>query len=212
MFLALGDCNLLGANKYEGSTYIELLSQKTKSTFINCGHTMTTSKEGKLYFEEHNIKTYDFVILAYGLVDSWITFKYSPYVLYYPDNIFRKIARKVVKKYKKIARKLFLQKLFGSKNVVSKTEYIENLEYIIVQSSKVFLIETIPHRDDDTRNDETLQYNQLLNGIAKKFSHVYLIKIYDDFLNCKDMYFDSIHINQKGHEFIAQKIFQFLEN
>eukprot|EP00481_Brizalina_sp_1-RS-2013_P002882 TRINITY_DN7670_c0_g1_i1.p1 TRINITY_DN7670_c0_g1~~TRINITY_DN7670_c0_g1_i1.p1 ORF type:complete len:103 (+),score=8.74 TRINITY_DN7670_c0_g1_i1:102-410(+) len=99
--LALGDCNTLGIDNLENNSYPERFAKKYNCDIINCGYTMTTTNEAKYFFDKYYNNYVDVVLIQYGVVDSWKTFKYSPYVLYYPDNILRKIARKIVKKYKK---------------------------------------------------------------------------------------------------------------
>ena len=106
MILALGDCNIQGADRYNGPTYADIVAQKLEKRLINAGITMSTVREGKILFDRHKSKKPDIVFFGYGLVDIWKTFRYAPYVLYYPDNFFRKFARKVVKNYKKVARNL----------------------------------------------------------------------------------------------------------
>ncbi len=210
MILALGDCNVVGAKFYTGKTYIDIVSQKLGEKFLNCGITMSTTREGKILFEEHKNKNPDIVIVAYGLVDSWKTFKYAPYVLYYPDNFLRKFARKLVKKYKKIARKLGLNELLGQKYVVSPEEYRENLQKIIDESKQVILIETPPHLVETFRNPDIVYYNSILAQLANVNPNTKLIDLYEDFKKDSSMYLDEIHFNEKGYELIAKKILEAL--
>lgn len=206
MFLALGDCNVLGAGAYTGKTYIQIIQKKLKIDCINCGHTMSTTREGLEYFHKFKNLKIDFAIIGYGLVDSWQTFKYAPYVLYYPNTPLRKIARKLVKKYKKIARSLGLNKILGVRHVVSMIEFRKNLEEIIKNVPKVFLVETTPHKKDTYRNKSIKKYNDVLKDLANGYSHVQVIKIYKDFESNNKLYFDDVHFNSNGHELIAQKI------
>ncbi len=205
MFLALGDCNLLGANAFQGKTYVQRLSEMLQTTVINCGHTMTTTREGLRYFEHNKGNTYEFVIIAYGLVDSWETFKYAPYVLYYPDNAFRKIGRSFVKKYKKITRNMGFPERFGTKNVVPAEEYRGNIEAVVRRSRRVFLVETIFRHEDCFRNKEIVRYNSILKDIAYHNKHVDLIEIYNDFFADPSLYFDSVHMNDKGYALVTEK-------
>jgi len=206
MFLVLGDCNVTGADKFNDKTYVEILQKQLNIPAISCGHTMTTTKEGKIYFDKNKNVDFEFVVVAYGLVDSWETFKYAPYVLYYPDNIFRKIARKVIKKYKKIARNFHLNEKIGKKHVVPIKEYKKNIEYIIQNSKKVFLVETPPHQSEIFRNKHIVQYNQVLKDLSKKYNHAKVIHIYESLLADQSLYFDVVHLNEKGYSLIAQKI------
>ena len=63
-----------------------------------------------------------------------------PYVLYYPDNKIRKFFRKVVKKYKKIAKTIGFNRLLGVSNVVDIGVYKNHIESVIQQSQnhKIF--------------------------------------------------------------------------
>ena len=134
--LALGDCNTLGDVEYKNNSFVERFGKLANMKVKNCGYTMSTTREMLHFFEKFYHKDLDTILIQYGLVDSWKTFIYSPYVLYYPDNFFRKIARKFTKKYKKIARKLNLNQKFGEKFVVSLDEYEKNIESIISKSQK----------------------------------------------------------------------------
>ncbi len=203
MILGLGDCNMKGAERFEGENYLKLVAKELKEELVDFGVTMSTTREGKIISRNYSP---DILVVAYGLVDSWKTFKYSPYVLYYPNNFARKVARKVVKKYKKMARKTGLNKKLGEKFVVPPSEYEENLKKIIQQAKKVFLIETPPHHRQTFRNSNILLYNSILKKIASKEPKVQLIEIYDTFLKDRSLYLDDIHFNQKGHSLIAQEI------
>jgi len=211
VILALGDCNIVGANNYKGKTYVDLVAQYLNLKVVNCGITMSTTREGLILFNEHKSKNPDFVIIAYGLVDSWKTFKYAPYVLYYPDNFLRKMARKLVKKYKKTARNLGLNKIFGQKYVVSPKEYTANLQKIIKESKKVILVETPPHLTEQFRNKDIIFYNSLLEELTNKNKNCKIVKIYEDFAKDSSLYFDEIHFNQEGYKLIAKKILEILE-
>ncbi len=208
MILALGDCNIVGANSFKGKNYVDLVSEALKSEALNLGITMSTTREGKILFDEYRDKSPQILIIAYGLVDSWKTFRFAPYVLYYPDNVLRKIARKVVKKYKKIARKLGLNELLGQKYVVAPKEYVNNIEYMVKPSKRVFLIETPPHLVETFRNPDIAYYNSLLQEIAKRHEHAEVINIYEDFAKDNSLYLDEIHLNQKGYDLVAKKILE----
>jgi lysophospholipase L1-like esterase len=211
--LALGDCNTLGARELKHQSYPERFAKFIKADIKNCGYTMSTTREMQ-YFAKDNIKDADIVLIQYGLVDSWKTFKYSPYVLYYPDNIFRKYYRKIVKKYKKICKAIGLNKLLGVENVVPDKEYKNNIELLIKSYPKklFILIDTIPNLAL-WRNDEIVRYNKIIEDIAKNNSNVLYLKIYDVFLNNFDTYYlDKTHINNDGYEFISLKLAELHKN
>ncbi|BCD67521.1 hypothetical protein NitYY0918_C0416 [Nitratiruptor sp. YY09-18] len=199
-----------GANSFKGQTYIDLIAQELQAEAINCGITMSTTREGLILFNKYKSIKPDFVIIAYGLVDSWKTFKYAPYVLYYPDNILRKIARKFVKKYKKIARKLGLNEILGQKYVVPPKEYKKNLQKIIEQAKEVILIETPPHLSQLFRNRDIQLYNTILDELSQENDNCKVVKIYDDFEKNKAFYLDNTHFNQDGYNYIAKKILEVL--
>ncbi len=206
MILGLGDCNMLGADKFDSKSYIGLVEKTSNKKVINCAHTMTTSREGLLYFRDNYEKNFELVVVAYGLVDAWKTFKYAPYVLYYPDNFFRKFGRKIVKKYKKISKRFGLNELLGTKNVVSLDEYKKNIEFIVKNSRRVLLIETAPRLDFLELNRDIKKYNSILSDIALEYKHVEIVEIYKDFEANKALYFDSVHFNESGHLLVAKKI------
>lgn len=205
--LSLGDCNTLGVKYLENNAYPERFAKAVNKTVDNCGFTMSTTNEMLHFFQDFKDDETEIILIQYGLVDSWKTFKYAPYVLYYPDNKIRKIFRKIVKKYKKTAKKIGLNRLLGVSNVVALEMYKNNLESIIQQSkdSMIFLISTIPNLDT-SRNSEIMRYNQVLSELSKKYPHVYYIDVYHDFVNRSDYYLDNTHMNELGYKLITQKI------
>jgi lysophospholipase L1-like esterase len=208
--LALGDCNTLGDVEFENNSFVERFGKLAKTGVKNCGYTMSTTREMLHFFKRFYHDRLDVILIQYGLVDSWQTFKYSPYVLYYPNNIFRKTARKFVKKYKKIARKMGLNRKYGEEFVVPLEEYKKNIEQVIQNSSKqkIYLIDTVPNREL-FRNAHIKKYNALLDELASKYKNCYKIDIYDVFeKNLTNYYLDDTHINDAGYEVISKKLFE----
>ncbi|QOR62332.1 SGNH/GDSL hydrolase family protein [Sulfurovum sp. ST-21] len=206
--LALGDCNMSGDVKFKNNSYPERFSGCIGKSVKNAGYTMSTTREMQYLFKDHYTKECEIVLIQYGLVDSWKTFKYAPYVLYYPDNPLRKIFRKIVKKYKKIAKALKLNDLLGTQNVVGIEEYKKNIEQIISTVSKktVILIDTVPNHQL-FRNDEIVKYNDVLDKLSKQYNYCYKLDIYNEFLENMDKYYlDETHINDEGYEVITQKL------
>jgi len=205
--LVLGDCNTLGVGELKENAYAELFAKAIDKSMKNCGFTMSTTREMKYFFQDFIEDNTEIILIQYGLVDSWKTFKYAPYVLYYPDNKMRKIIRKIVKKYKKITKSLGLNTLLGVKNVVPLKEYEENIESLIkqVQNRLVLLVETVPNLDT-SRNSEILKYNQVMKQLANKYGHVYCIEVYSDLVDKSDKYEDQTHLNESGYRTIANKI------
>lgn len=207
-YLFLGDCNTLGTPAIEGQAYPEALEALANVKTLNCGHTMSTVREGGEYFRDFHDANTALVSIQYGLVDSWRTFKYSPYALYYPDSAKRKLARKLIKKYKKWCKKLGLNRLIGTRNVVPIKEYEERITAIIkaMKLRPVILIETVPNKDT-SRNSEIQRYNRALATLAKKHDNCHLLSLYDDFCNGqKDLYCDPTHLSQEGHQYVAKKL------
>ncbi|MBE0491400.1 MAG: SGNH/GDSL hydrolase family protein [Sulfurospirillum sp.] len=213
--LSLGDCNTLGIHENYKNAYPEKFANMINHKCINCGFTMSTCKEGLNFFNDTFNDQTQVLTIQYGLVDSWNTFKYSPYILYYPDNFLRKILRKIIKKYKKICRKWYLHKFFGEKNVISKNEYYNNISSILMQckNQRIILIDTVPNLDT-TRNNNIKIYNKILDDIALKYPNCRRLYLYDYFLNnTKKLYLaDGTHINNLGHNYIAEQLKELYEN
>lgn len=205
--LALGDCNTLGVKYLKGNAYPEMFAKALDKTVDNCGFTMSTTHEMLYFFEDFKEEDTEIVLIQYGLVDSWKTFKYAPYVLYYPEHKIRKIFRKIVKKYKKIAKKTGLNKLLGVSNVVSLEAYENNLKTILekTRNNIVLLIDTIPNLDIP-RNSEIVRYNQVLSQLSKQYDHVHYVEVYDNFLDKPEYYLDNTHMSEQGHGMISQKL------
>lgn len=205
--LALGDCNTLGTKYLVDNAYPERFAKALNKTVDNCGFTMATSNEMLHFFQDFKEKKTEIILIQYGLVDSWKTFKYAPYVLYYPDNTIRKIFRKVVKKYKKTAKKIGLNRLLGVSNVVEIESYQSHIESVIQRSQNCrnFLISTIPNLDT-TRNIEIIRYNEVLSQLSAKYTHVYYVDVYNDFADHPEYYLDNTHMNEDGYDFIAKKL------
>lgn len=206
--LSLGDCNTIGFQDLRHNSYSERYAKKIGKSIKNCGYTMSTTREMMHFFNDFKTNDTEIILIQYGLVDSWKTFKYAPYVLYYPDNLFRKYYRKLVKKYKKITKKLGLYERFGSENTVPIDEYMKNIEYVISESKncKIYLIDTVPSRES-FRNEEICRYNIALDDIAKKYDNVFRVKIYNQFLqHLEDYYLDHIHVNDLGFDYVYNAI------
>jgi hypothetical protein len=213
-YLALGDCNTLGIRENEGNAYPERISAALQLKAMNKGYTMSSSYEMVELFRDNMAEDIVLVSIQCALVDSWRTFRYAPYVKYYPDNILRKIARKVIKKYKKVARRLGLQHYFGDKYVVDESVYLQNLREIIETTEiPVLLIETTPTSDPE-RNRHIRHYNQLLERLADRYSHTFIVRCFDDFLRNMDQYImdDGVHITDAGYDLITAKVVNLVED
>lgn len=212
--LAVGDCNTLGAGKLAGQSYPERVGQLLNAAVTNCGYTMSTSREGCLLLRDHLTSDCTCVIIQFGLVDSYLTLRCAPYVLNYPDNIFRKPCRNILKKIKKISRKYGINDRLGESNVVPLEEYNRNICRMIEMCADrtILLPETIPHHDI-SRNDKIERYNGELAAIAAQYRNCHLVKIYDGFSdNMHRFYLDETHANADGYDYTAERILQVLKN
>jgi lysophospholipase L1-like esterase len=201
---AIGDCNTLGANLLEGNSYPERIASRIGVEVTNLGHTMATTREGLRLLDDVLGET-DCLLIQFGLADSYTTFRYSPYVLYYPDTILRRPLRSLVKKFKKTCRRSGLSTLLGEKNVVSLEEYEINIRQMIEMSEakNIFLLETIPHKEV-TRNSNIHKYNGVLETIAQDYDVCFKIDLYDIFASELDHYYqDSTHCSDAGYDCIA---------
>lgn len=205
--IAVGDCNTLGAGHLEKKSYPEILAGIAGVEVLNVGHTMATTREG-LHLIKKFLLDADCIFLQFGLVDSYKTFKYSPYVLYYPDNVFRKPMRSMVKKYKKVCKKIGLNGLLGEINVVAIEEYSENIRQMIefAAPKKVVLLETVPNREL-WRNPEIKRYNKALTMLSEEYENCVKIDLYNVFeSNLNAFYMDGTHCNEEGYNYIAEQI------
>jgi len=178
----------------------------------NCGKAMFSTKEGLTILRDNDSDEFDCIFIQFGLKDAYTTFKYSPNVLYYPDNFLRKQIRSIVKKYKKTCRKIGLNELLGEVNVVSEQEYQHNISLMVERCKRkqVVLPEIIPHQET-VRNPAILRYNKILEHISTTHDNCLFIRLYDDFLvKMPEYYLDTGHPNELGYRFISDKILKQL--
>ena len=210
--LAVGDCNTLGVGPCRGDSYPEKVARPLGMAVTNRGYTMSTSREGRYLLGDALADEHRLVIIQFGLADAYRTLGCAPYVLYYPDNFFRKQARSILKKIKKISRKSGLNRLLGERPVVPMAEYQANISWMVDRCAgrRVILPETIPHQDS-SRNDLIQQYNRALAAIASRYPECHLVETYADFFaNRHAFYADATHANSLGYELIATKIVAIL--
>jgi lysophospholipase L1-like esterase len=208
--LAIGDCNTRGDREMFNAGYPEQLGRQLGLQVVNRGYTMSSTREGVRLFDDCFNSNTALVTVQFGLVDSWITVAHSPYVLYYPDNVFRKIARKLAKKYKKLARKAGLGKILGLENVVPIEEYRFNLEHILRAAGAVpvLLIETVPN-EQEHRNPEIRRYNRVLEELAGQYANAHRVAVYDQFYGRLGEFMqDGTHINERGYRVVMDALAQ----
>jgi len=206
---AMGDCNTLGADHLEGNSYPERIGRRTGARVTNLGHTMATTREGVLllrdFFKESDC---DCLFIQFGLVDSYTTFKFAPYVLYYPDTPLRRPLRSLVKKFKKICRTTGINTLLGQKNVVSIEEYERNIRSMVEMAlpRRVFLIDTIPNREAQ-RNSAIQHYNSILTAVSEEYDQCFKINLFAHFSGqLQRFYQDNTHCSAEGYECITNII------
>lgn len=210
---ALGDCNTLGSGHLRGNSYPERIGRKTGARVTNLGHTMATSREGRLLLRDFN-GTCDCLLIQFGLADCYTTCRYVPYVLYYPDNIIRKPLRSIVKRIKKTCRRTGLSIKLRAQNVVSPKEYETNIRAMVTQhlSATIFLIDTIPHHEQ-WRNPHIQRYNQILTRISRDYEQCFKIDLFDLFLQQLDNYYlDITHCNNAGYDRITEEIYKAIND
>lgn len=203
-YVALGGCNTAGEVHNIGNAYPERIAQAQGWALENYGYTMSSTREGIQFFNLKNVAEADVISIQFGGVDSWLTFKGSPFVLYYPDSPWRKFLRKIVKKIKKYARKIHWHNVVGETNVVPYKEYIDNIRYMIDHSKAqyILLVETYPNKDK-SREPRILKYNQALKDLSdgKRVLYVPNYEILNqDLVNNYD---DSTHLSSQGQQVVT---------
>jgi lysophospholipase L1-like esterase len=208
VLLALGDCNTLGTIELEPFAYPVLLGQRLGARTVNCGHTMSTVREGWEYARRKLSAETGYLTIQFGQVDAWLTFRGAPYVLNYPDNFMRRALRKFVKKFKKMARKAGVHRWLGEANVVSQAEYRARLMDIIELARqrsphvRICLVATPPSLMED-RNPRIETYNQILKQVADACGCMF-VDAYSIFHGKPEMFVDPIHLNKEAHAWVAQ--------
>ena len=212
--LAVGDCITAGVEECFNNSYPEKVAAHFNLPIKNSGYTMSTTREGMALLADNLNEEFDCIFIQFGLADAYFTFKYAPYIPYYPDNFLRKQLRNLVKKYKKTCRKTGLSKRLGEKQVVPEDEYRSNYLQMISRcgDKTIIMPETIPHLETH-RNEAIKRYNSLLKSIADSIDNCHLISLYHDFLpHFHDFYLDQGHPNDNGYSYIAEKIVAYLKS
>lgn len=212
--VAYGDCNTEGLKDTSVNLWPEIVCDALSLQLINCGHTMSTTRELLSYNYDYPASNYSLAFIQYGLVDSWLTFNGAPYVLYYPDSPRRKIARKIVKKLKKWARKWHLQDRFGAVEQVPLPEYVSNIQKVVSSApDTVFVLVATPPNLDEPRNPRIKQYNDALRQIAEGRSNAVYADAYEDLWSArhKALIDDGTHLSAFGHELVAARVIDALK-
>lgn len=219
--LMIGDCNtfpedLLPVKEQLGAQIQKRLAKLsgTNINVTNLAKGMATTREGLARLKDSSVIP-DYVVINFGLVDSWITTIPKLYISYYPPSIWRKYPLKWLKMLKKRLR--YIKKIIPQGNVVPKQEYINNITRMIEicrtrnPQVKIVIWTTTYTTDDENRNTEIKKYNTYLKEISKREDCNFLdsTKLIDH--KKKDYYLDSIHLSYKGIQKIEKEITQNLQ-
>lgn len=207
--IAYGDCNTEGVKDYHEPVWPEMVSEQLGLTLTNCGHTMSTTRELLRYADDFPPSQFELAFIQYGLVDSWLTFRGAPYVLYYPDNPRRKLARKLVKKIKKWARGFRLQERLGAVEQVPLEEYLGNIRQVVRSAPATqFVLVATPPNLDEPRNPRIQRYNAGLHQLAGREDNAVVADAYPQLWAGRGqaLMSDGTHLTLAGHQLVAQSV------
>lgn len=211
--IAYGDCNTEGIRQFTGRLWAQRVADALGMPLTNCGHTMSTTRELRHYAVDYPPGHYRVAMIQYGLVDSWLTFRGAPYVLYYPDSPKRRLARKLVKKLKKWARRFHLQAHLGAVEQVPLEEYLLTIKAVAksAPSTLFVLVGTAPNLDE-TRNPRIRRYNAALKELAGRCGNTLYVNAFDDLWARRDetLMPDGTHLTDAGHAMVADKVLSVL--
>jgi len=211
--IAYGDCNTEGLKDYHEPVWPEMVAEQLGLGLTNCGHTMSTTRELLRYAGAFPPSGYQLAFIQYGLVDSWLTFRGAPYVLYYPDNPGRKFARKLVKKLKKWARRYRLQARWGAVEQVPLEEYLGNIEKVVRSApDTLFVLVATPPNLDEPRNPRIERYNEGLHEVADREPNVVVADAYQSLWQqrAETLMSDGTHLTVHGHRLVAEAVISAL--
>ncbi|MBL3558321.1 MULTISPECIES: SGNH/GDSL hydrolase family protein [Marinobacter] len=211
--IAYGDCNTEGLKDYHEPVWPEMVAEHLGLALTNCGHTMSTTRELLRYAEAFPPRNYKLAFIQYGLVDSWLTFRGAPYVLYYPDSPRRKLARKLVKKLKKWARSFHLQDRWGAVEQVPLEEYLGNIEQVVRSApDTLFVLVATPPNLDEPRNPLIERYNEGIKYLATQEPNAVSADAYHRLWQRKmsTLMTDGTHLTFEGHRLVAETVINAL--
>jgi hypothetical protein len=211
--IAYGDCNTEGLKNQRAKPWPEMVAEDAGLALTNCGHTMCTTRELRHYAADFPPGGFQLAFIQYGLVDSWLTFRGAPYVLYYPDSPGRKFARKLVKKLKNWGRRFHLHQRLGEMEQVPLDEYLANITAVVRSAPHTrFVLVATPLNLDEPRNPRIRRYNQALQALAESEPNA-------DFADAtpalwKDrkltMMADGTHLTEAGHRILADAVLRVI--
>ena len=211
--IAFGDCNTEGVKGYHEPVWPERVAEHFAMALTNCGHTMSTTRELLRYAAAFPPGSYQLAFVQYGLVDSWLTFRGAPYVLYYPDSPRRKLARKLVKKLKKWARRFHLQERWGEVEQVPLDEYLGNIERVVRSAPDTrFVLVATPPNLDEPRNPRIERYNRGLQQMAAREPNAVLADAFQQLWQHRAtvLMSDGTHLTADGHRIVADAVISAL--
>ncbi|TGN38602.1 SGNH/GDSL hydrolase family protein [Marinobacter confluentis] len=213
--IAYGDCNTEGLKGYREKLWPEMVAEQAGLALTNCGHTMCTTRELRHYAADFPPGNFQLAFIQYGLVDSWVTFRGAPYVLYYPDSPGRKIARKLVKKLKKWARKFRLQQRLGEREQVPLDKYLATIAAVVRSAPQTrFVLVATPFNLDEPRNPRIRRYNQALESLAGREPNAVFADASERLWESRKrtMMADGTHLAADGHRIMAEAVINALSH
>lgn len=219
--LAVGDCNTGGAL---GTAAKDRVSSRLAARFeahgISCaeqnlGYTMSTTREG-LARMQRDAEPADLLVLNFGLVDAWVTSIPRVYIPYYPDGVFKRLGRKLLKSVKRRLRAPLLRRFVPIGAVVPIEEYEQNMRRIMALAReqnpavRILLWGTVPVVGDAERSRKIALYNVRLRNIAEAEPETWYLETMDVLkgLNLEEIYLDHLHIAAAAAERIAEEMLQ----
>ncbi len=217
--LAVGDCNTGGA---EGAPLEDRVTERLAAQFAargiecrvqNLGFTMNTTREGVPRMERH-AEPADLVLINFGLVDAWVTSLPGFYLSYYPDNVAKRWARKVLKWAKRRLKSPLWRSLVPLGEVVPIDEYELRMRRMLDIARagnpevKIVLWGTVPVPGDEPRTANIMRYNERLGAIAAGERNVWYLgpgPLIAD-LARDEAYRDHVHITRGAADRIAAAV------
>jgi lysophospholipase L1-like esterase len=214
--LAVGDCNTGGARGAPVEDRLsERLAARLKQEGLACqvqnlGYTMSTSREGLARMRCEG-QPADLLLVNFGLVDAWVTSLPRLYLSYYPDNLAKRLSRKILKSAKRRLRGPLTRKFVPSGEVVPLGEFEGNLRGILncarerEPAVQTILWGTVPVRGAEARSRNIALYNERLAAIAAQSPGTWYVDpgplIAD--LPSGVAYHDHVHITRAAADRIA---------
>lgn len=215
--VALGDCNTHTGNPKQG-TVPEGVAWAFRNAGIpaevtNLGGGMETCREG-LARLRNTPTSADIAVINFGLVDAWTTSIPQLYVPYYPDNLFRKPCRKLLKFAKRRLLTTSIRKLLPSGPVVKEEEFTSRIGQMIETlrersaTINIFIWGTVPVSNHDSRNIPLYRYNKLLSQIAASHDATFVdSESLVSHITIEERHLDGVHISPAVARTIGTEIF-----